>query len=160
MYISLYREGSRHSREKTLRSGVVYKHKTKDLLHEPTKAVSRSVFCFERVCFIIRCFAVYFVFLLTDGKRHAKQINSLIWPDFGGVPLILDEYILPAHANGNNLRVFPEIFGKLAEPFRAVAKWDKFPVPVFAYFPESVVIVKKDCFITIGKHLRQSFKTA
>ncbi len=83
MYISLYREGSRHSREKTLRSGVVYKHKTKDLLHEPTKAVSRSVFCFERVCFIIRCFAVYFVFLLTDGKRHAKHINSLIWPNFG-----------------------------------------------------------------------------
>ena len=80
---TLYREGSRHSREKTLRSGVVYKHKTKDLLHEPTKAVSRSVFCFERVCFIIRCFAVYFVFLLTDGKRHAKHINSLIWPNFG-----------------------------------------------------------------------------
>ena len=53
-----------------------------------------------------------------------------------------------------------EIFGKLAEPFRAIAKWDKFPVPVFAYFPESVVIVKKDCFITIGKHLRQRFKTA
>ena len=125
-----------------MRSGVVYKHKTKDLLHEPTKAVSRSVFCFERVCFIIRCFAVYFVFLLTDGKRHAKHINSLIWP------------------NGNDLRVFPEIFGKLAEPFRAIAKWDKFPVPVFAYFPESVVIVKKDCFITIGKHLRQRFKTA
>ena len=98
MYISFYREGSRHSREKTLRSGVVYKHKTKVLLHEPTKAVSRSVFCFERVCSISRRFAVYFVFLLTDRKRHAKQINSLIWPDFGGVPLILDEYILPAHA--------------------------------------------------------------
>lgn len=43
---TLYREGSRHSREKTLRSGVVYKHKIKDLLHEPTKAVSRSVFLF------------------------------------------------------------------------------------------------------------------
>ena len=113
-------------------------------------------FYFERVCSISRRFAVYFVFL----QRHAKRRNSLIWPDFGGVPLILDEYILPAHANGNNLRFFPEIFGKLAEPFRAIAKWDKFPVPVFAYFPESVVIVKKDCFITIGKHLRQRFKTA
>lgn len=117
-------------------------------------------FYFERVCFISRCFAVYFAFLLTDRKRHAKRINSLIWPNFGGFPAILDEYILPAHANGNNLRVFPEIFGKLAEPFRAVSKWDKFPVSVFAYFPKSVVIVKKDCFITIGKHLRQSFKTA
>ena len=46
MYISFYREGSRHSSEKTLRVGVVYKHKIKDLLHEPTKAVSRSVFLF------------------------------------------------------------------------------------------------------------------
>ena len=136
------------------------KYKTKDLLHEPTKAVSRSIFYFERVCFISRCFAVYFVFLLIDRKRHVKHINSLIWPNFGGFPAILYEDIRPAHANSDDLRVFPEIFGKPAEPFRAVSKWDKFPVPVFAYFPESVVIVKKDCFITIGKHLRQSFKTA
>ena len=65
---------------------------------------------------------------------------------------ILGQHRMPAHTNSNDLKVFPEIFGKLAEPFRAIAKWDKFPVPVFAYFPESVVIVKKDCFITIGKY--------
>lgn len=53
-------------------------------------------FYFERVCFIIRRFAVYFVFLLTDRKRHAKQINSLIWPDFGGILAVLNGYILPA----------------------------------------------------------------
>ena len=93
------------------------------------------------------------MFLLTDRKRHAKRINSLIWPNFGGFPSVLDEYIMPAHANGNNLRVFPEIFGKLAEPFRAVSKWDKFPVSIFAYFPKSVVIVKKDCFITTAHRL-------
>ena len=56
--------------------------------------------------------------------------------------------------------VFPEIFGKLAKPFRAVTKWDEFAVSVFAYLLEPVFIVKKDCFIAIGKHLRQRFKTA
>ena len=72
----------------------------------------------------------------------------------------MNKYIRPAHANSNDLMVFPEIFGKLAEPFRAVAKWDEFAVSVFAYLPEPVFIVKKDCFIAIGKHLCQSFKTA
>lgn len=91
-------------------------------------------FYFERVCFISRCFAVYFAFLLTDRKRHAKRRSSLIWPDFGGIPLILDEYILPAHANGNNLRVFPEIFGKLAEPFRLSPNGTSSP---FRYSPTS-----------------------
>lgn len=55
-------------------------------------------FYFERVCSISRCFAVYFAFLLTDRKRHAKRINSLIWPNFGGFPAILYGYALPAHA--------------------------------------------------------------